>query len=57
MPSDHWANSDYVDVLLTCGERGLGSFGELVLFQGMDVEFRGKKCTEVKYQQDYIPRI
>ena len=57
MPSDHWANRDYVDVLLTCGERGLGSFGELVLFQGMDVEFRGKKCTEVKYQQDYIPRI
>ena len=43
VPSDHWANSDYVDVLLTCGERGLDSFGELVLFQGMDVKFRGKK--------------
>ena len=26
-PSDHWTNGDYVDVLLTCGECGLGSLG------------------------------
>ena len=26
-PSDHSADGDYVDVLLTCGECGLGSLG------------------------------
>ena len=26
-PSDHWANDDYVDVLLMCGKCGLGSLG------------------------------
>ena len=26
-PSDHWANIDYVDVLLMCGECGLGLLG------------------------------
>ena len=25
--SDYWANGDYVDVLLKCGECGLGSLG------------------------------
>ena len=27
VPSDHWANGDYVDDLVTCGECGLGSLG------------------------------
>ena len=27
MPSDHWANGDYADVLFMCGECGLSSLG------------------------------
>ena len=56
MPSDDWANGDYVDVVLVWLV-WFRLFGELVLFYGTGVEFRDKKCVEVKCQQNDIPGI
>ena len=56
-PSDHWANGDYVDVLRVVSVvLALQVVGPIVS-NGMGVEFRDKKCVEVKYQQDDIPGI
>ena len=56
VPSDDWANGDYVDVVLVWLV-WFRLFGELVLFYGTGVEFRDKKCVEVKCQQNDIPGI